>query len=95
MSGFRWNIEAFAGPARAGTGPDGRAALLVRVRLFDSPYDGDPTDSPYDGDPTTIAPVPPDAFTDLRTEAARDLAFELLAAAEHAEMLSRDETEEQ
>ena len=26
----------------------------------------------------------PDAFTDLRSDAARDLAFELLAAAEHA-----------
>jgi hypothetical protein len=85
MSGFRFNIEAFAGPARAGTGRDGRAPWLVRVRLFDSPYDGDPT---------TIAPVAPDAFTDLCTEAARDLAFELLAAAEHADMLSRDETEE-
>jgi hypothetical protein len=75
MSGFRWNIEAFAGPAlEAGNG-----RLLVRVRLFDSPYDGDPT---------TVAPVRPDAFTDLRTNAARDLAFELLAAAEHAEILS-------
>ena len=84
MSGFRFNIEAFAGPAREGTRRDGRAPLLVRVRLFDSPYDSDPT---------TIEPVRPDAFTDLRTSAARDLAFELLAAAEHAEILSRDDQE--
>jgi hypothetical protein len=75
MSGFRWNIEVFAGPAlEAATG-----RLLVRVRLFDSPYDSDPT---------TLEPLRPDAFTDLRTDAARDLAFELLAAAEHAEILS-------
>ena len=81
MSGFRWNIEAFAGPAREGM-IDGTSRLLVRVRLFDSPYDGDPA---------TVAPVNTDAFTDLRTDAARDLAFELLAAAEHADILSRGE----
>jgi hypothetical protein len=84
MSGFRWNIEAFAGPAREGT-IDGSARLLVRVRLFDSPYDSDPT---------TVAPVKPDAFTDLRADAARELAFELLAAAEHAERLGRGENTE-
>jgi hypothetical protein len=83
MSGFRWNLEAFANPAREGT-IDGTARLLVRVRLFDSPYDSDPT---------SVAPARPDAFTDLRSEAARDLAFELLAAAEHAEILSRGENE--
>jgi hypothetical protein len=78
MSGFRWMIEASAGPTREGT-IGGRAKLMVRVRLFDAPRDGDPQ---------TSQPVQPDAFTDLRADAARDLAFELLAAAEHAEMLS-------
>lgn len=74
MSGFRWNVEAFAGPAREGM-IDGTAKLLVRVRLFDDP----------DG-------TRPDAYTDLRTNAARDLAFELLAAAEHAEQLTREDS---
>ena len=74
MSGFRWNVDAFAGPAREGT-IDGTARLLVRVRLFDEPDQMWPHTSP-------------DAFTDLRTDAARDLAFELLAGAEHAEHLS-------
>ena len=75
MSGFRWDIEAFAGPAREGL-VGGSARLLVRVRLFDAPEQ-------------TRAHTKPDAFTDLRADAARDLAFELLAAAEHAEQLSR------
>ena len=75
MSGYRWNVEAFAGPAREGT-IDGTARLLVRVRLFDEPDQTWPHTSS-------------DAFTDLRTDAARDLAFELLAAAEHAEHLSK------
>jgi hypothetical protein len=78
MSGFRWMIEASAGPACEGM-IDGAARLLVRVRLFDPPCEGDPTTSPS---------AKPDAFTDLRTDAARHLAFELLAAAEHAETLS-------
>jgi hypothetical protein len=81
MSGFRWNIEAFAGPAREGT-IDGTARLLVRVRLFDEPPDG------------AGAPHKPDAFTDLRADVARDLAFELLAAAEHAEHLSRHDSDQ-
>lgn len=34
MSGFRWEIEASAGPAREAL-VDGGQALLVRVRLFD------------------------------------------------------------
>lgn len=79
MSGFRWNIEAFAGPAREGMRVDGSCRLLVRVRMFNSPYDGELSSSP---------PDKPAAWTDLRTDAARDLAFELLAAAEHAEHLS-------
>jgi hypothetical protein len=80
MTGFRWNVEAFAGPAREGT-IDGTARLLVRVRLFDEPEQTWPHTSP-------------DAFTDLRTDAARDLAFELLAAAEHAERLSNHDTDQ-
>jgi hypothetical protein len=80
MSGFRWNVEAFAGPAREGM-IDGTARLLVRVRLFDEPEQ-------------TWPHTRPDAFTDLRTDAARDLAFELLAAAEHAEHLSTDDADE-
>jgi hypothetical protein len=75
MSGLRWNVEACAGPAREGM-IDGSARLLVRVRLFDEPDQTSPHTSP-------------DAFTDLRTDAARDLVFELLAAAEHADTLSR------
>jgi hypothetical protein len=73
MSGFRWQIEASAGPAREAI--IGGARLLVRVRLFNEPDETGRTDKP-------------DAFTDLRTDAARDLAFELLAAAEHAEVLT-------
>jgi hypothetical protein len=79
MSGFRWQIEASAGPAREAI--IGGARLLVRVRLFNEPDEAGVTDKP-------------DAFTDLRTDAARDLAFELLAAAEHADTLSRQGTDE-
>jgi hypothetical protein len=80
MSAFRWNVEAFAGAAREGT-IDGTARLLVRVRLFDEPEQ-------------TWPHTKPDAFTDLRTDAARDLAFQLLAAAEHADTLSRQGADE-
>lgn len=73
MSGFRWNAQASAGPAREAV--IGGANLLVRVRLFNEPCEpGMSTE--------------PDAFTDLRASVARDLAFELLAAAEHAEHLT-------
>ena len=68
MSGFRWEIEASAGPAREGL-VGGGAQLLVRVRLFDE----------------SVA----DAFTDLRPHDARQLAIELLAAAEDAEQQTR------
>jgi len=77
MSGFRWEIEASAGPARERT-IGGRARLLVRVRLFNAPDETGLIDKP-------------DAFTDLRTDDARHLAFELLAAAEHAEHLTASE----
>ena len=73
MSGFRWNIEAGAGPAREAV--IGGARLLVRVRVFNEPDERGVLEHP-------------DAFTDLRSDSARHLAFELLAAAEHAEMLT-------
>jgi hypothetical protein len=73
MSGSRWRVEASAGPARE-TLIGGGARLLVRVRLFDGPG----------GDGSAA-----DAFSDLRAGEARDLAFELLAAAEHADRLGR------
>jgi hypothetical protein len=82
MSGFRWNIEALAGPAREGL-IGGHAKLLVRVRLFDPPTE----DITQDANP--------DAFTDLRADAARELAFELLAAAEHAEHLSNHDSDQE
>ncbi len=73
MSGFRWNIEAGAGPAREAV--IGGARLMVRVRVFNEPDERGVLERP-------------DAFTDLRSDAARHLAFELLAAAEHAEILT-------
>lgn len=69
MSGYRSEIEVSAGPAREGL-VGGAARLLVRVRLFDDNPEGPPL---------------PDAFTDLRPETARQLAFELLTAAEDAD----------
>lgn len=69
MSGYRSEIEALAGPAREGL-VGGGMRLLVRVRLFDDNPEG---------------PLAPDAFTDLRPETARELAFSLLAAAEDAD----------
>lgn len=68
MSGYRWDIEASAGPAREAL-VGGGAQLLVRVRLFDRGVQG----------------APGDAFIDLRPADARELAFCLLACAEHAE----------
>lgn len=76
MSGFRFEIEASAGPAREGLVGSG-ARLLVRVRLFDGPGVADCV--------TGEAVCQPDVCCDLRPESARDLAFELLACAEHAE----------
>jgi hypothetical protein len=72
VSGFRWEIEATAGPAREGL-VGGGERLLVRVRLFDAPG----CDVPRR-----------DAFTDLRPGEARELAFALLGAAEHVERRS-------
>lgn len=50
----------------------GGGQLLVRVRLFDR----------------GVQDAPGDAFTDLRPADARELAFCLLACAEHAERQS-------
>jgi len=71
-AGHRCEIDAGAGPAREGI-LDGRAMLLVRVRLFDN----DCVDTPR-----------PDAYCDLRPEQARRLALRLLEAAEDAERLT-------
>jgi hypothetical protein len=70
MSGFRWEIEASAGPAREGV-IGGGSQLLVRVTLFNDELEG-------------TEPAP-EAHTDLRPRDARRLAIELLAAAEDAE----------
>jgi hypothetical protein len=79
MSGYRFEIEAFAGPAHRGR-VGGGGVLLVRVRLFDGPgvVDG------LTGEPAGA----PDAFTDIDPHDARELAFCLLRAAEHAERLT-------
>ncbi len=76
MSGYRFEIDACAGPAREGV-LGGRAQLLVRVRLFDGPGVCR-TDT---GEPG----AQPDVYTDLRPEQARSLASKLLSAAEQAE----------
>jgi hypothetical protein len=70
MSGFRWEIEASAGPAREGV-LGGGSQLLVRVTLFNDELEG--------SEPA------PEAYTDLRPRDARRLAIELLAAAEDAD----------
>jgi hypothetical protein len=76
MSGYRFEIDAQAGPARESV-TGGRAMLLVRVRLFD----GEGVVNTHTGQPCAQE----DVFTDLRAEQARELAFALLGAAEHAE----------
>ena len=81
MSGYRSEIQASAGPARRGR-VGGGAVLLVRVRLFDGP---DVVDT-LTGQPA----AGPDAFTDLDPRDARELAFRLLACAEHAEQTTID-----
>lgn len=69
MASHRFEADAAAGPAREGV-PGGRALLLVRVRLFDGPGVADgPTGEPAGQE---------DVYTDLRRDAARDLAFRLL-----------------
>ncbi len=79
MSAYRWDIEASAGPAREALIGRG-AQMLVRVRLFDGPGVTDDQGRPSSE---------PDVFSDLRSDEARRLALELLAAAEHAEHQTR------
>jgi hypothetical protein len=76
VSGYRSEIDASAGPARRGR-VGGGGVLLVRVRLFDGPGVVDA----LTGEPAAA----PDAFTDIDPHDARELAFCLLSAAEHAE----------
>jgi hypothetical protein len=76
MSGYRSWIEAFAGPSRCGR-VSGGAVLLVRVRMFDGPGVADT----HTGEPAGH----PDVVCDLDWWEARHLAFQLLAACEHAE----------
>ena len=79
MASHRFEIDTSAGPAREGI-IGGRAIMLVRVRLFDGPgvVDG------LTGEPAADE----DVYTDLRSDAARDLAFRLLECAEHAERVT-------
>ncbi len=74
MIGHRCEVEASAGPAR-GSLVGGGSRLLVRVRLFDGP-----------GCPEPL----PESYCDVCPVDARELAFCLLAAAEHAEQQSRE-----
>ncbi len=73
MIGHRGEVEVSAGPAR-GSLVGGGGHLLVRVRLFDGP-----------GCPGPL----PETYCDLSPVDVRELAFGLLAAAEHAEEQSR------
>ena len=77
MSGYRFEIEASAGPSRRGR-VGGGGLLLVRVRVFDGPG---VTDT-WTGEPAGE----PDAYTDLLPSEARSLAIKLLQAAEDAEL---------
>lgn len=79
MASHRSGVDAYAGPAREGI-LYGRAILLVRVRLFDGPGVVDGLTGEPAGDE--------DVYTDLRPDAARDLAFRLLECAEHAEQVT-------
>ena len=79
MGSHRFEIDTSAGPAREGV-LNGRAMLLVRVRLFDGPGVVDGLTGQPAGDE--------DVYTDLRPEAARDLAFRLLECAKHAERVT-------
>lgn len=79
MASHRFEIDASAGPAREGI-LYGRAMLLVRVRLFDGPG----VACALTGQPAGEE----DVYTDLRPEAARELAFRLLECAAHAEQVT-------
>ena len=74
MIAHRCEIDASAGPARGSLVGRG-GHLLVRVRVFDGPDCPEPL---------------PEAYCELWPADARELAFCLLAAAEHAEQRSRE-----
>jgi hypothetical protein len=79
MASHRFEIDTSAGPAREGV-LDGRAMLLVRVRLFDGPGVVDGLTGEPAGDQ--------DVYTDLRPDQARELASQLVQCAEHAERIT-------
>jgi hypothetical protein len=79
MASHRFEIDTSAGPAREGV-PDGRAMLLVRVRLFDGPGVVDGLTGEPAGDD--------DVYTDLRPDQARELASQLVVCAERAERIT-------
>jgi hypothetical protein len=79
MASHRFEIDTSAGPAREGV-LDGRAMLLVRVRLFDGPGVVDGLTGEPAGDE--------DVYTDLRPDQARELASQLVERAEHAERIT-------
>jgi hypothetical protein len=74
MIGHRCEVGASAGPARGSLVGRG-LQLLVRVRVFDGGSCPDPL---------------LEAYCDVSPVDARELAFGLLAAAEHAERQSRE-----
>jgi hypothetical protein len=80
VSGYRFEIDATAGPGRERV-LDG-SLLLVRVRLFNG---ADVADA-HTGEPL----VREDVYTDLRPDEARELAFTLLSCAEQAERITQD-----
>jgi hypothetical protein len=80
VSGYRFEIDATAGPGREGV--VGGSLLLVRVRLHNGPDVADAL--------TGEAVVREDVYTDLRPDEARELAFTLLCCAEEAERITND-----
>jgi hypothetical protein len=79
MATHRFEIDATAGPAREAV--IGGSMLLVRVRMFDG---GDVANA-FTGE----GGGGEDVLCDLRPSEARELAFVLLACAEHAEQTTQ------
>jgi hypothetical protein len=80
VSGYRFEIDATAGPARERV-IDG-SLLLIRVRLHNGPEVADART----GEPV----MREDVYSDLRPAQARELAFTLLSCAEQAERITQD-----
>ena len=78
MAMHRYEIDASVGPGCERV--IGGSTLLVRVRLFDGPG----VVNALTGEPARSE----DVYTDLRPCEARELAFELLCLAEHAERIT-------